>query len=645
MIPPDNAAQDAERRMSHRFRFVTLLLLACFACVGWRLYHLQIVQHDQWASRSEGMLKMKKVFPAMRGAIRDSNGEMLAHDKLLQDVWVNTQQLRDLNDVRARLSRLEGIPLLTLVRNSTEQEIIARYRKHVAAVLVEALGDADGNVAGKQAEMEALLADEKRIEFPILKGLQEEEAQEWKKTLEDNRIGAVVLRPMVKRFYPCAERLTHVLGYVNYEMANDVNKSVPGRNVEKVVQVGREGIEAVLNDKLHGEDGYQWIERDRRGNEIPAFRGETKAPVHGNEVWLTIDMHLQETMEEVLEEAYNCYHPKRVIAVVVEPKTGAVLSMASRPHIDRETMKGTMSNLAISSYYEPGSVFKIVAFSGALDKKLVNLTDTLNCDASNPILVPQRIKDHVNGTVSVQQALTQSSNRAAYLLARKVGEDGYLDYVARFGFGQKTGIELTGELQGTVWPRKSWDNLTFSRMAMGHAVTVTPLQMAMAVSAIANGGTLMKPMLIKEIRDDKGNMIQGFEPQPVRRVCSEKAAAMMRQAMISVVNDPRGTGKQAAIPDITVAGKTGTSQRRRDDGRGYEDGHYCVSFGGFAPAENPQLCAIVVLDDPQAPESELYGGKLAAPIFAQLMKQSLHTLAVTRAGSADKASIAKGGAK
>ncbi|CAN5741394.1 penicillin-binding protein 2 [soil metagenome] len=645
MNSPDHVAQEIERRMSHRFRFVTLLLLFCFAVIGWRLYHVQVVQHDQWASRSEGMLKQKRIFPAMRGAIRDSNGEMLAHDKLLHDVWVNTQQLRDVNDVRARLSRLEGVPLLTLVRNSTEKEIIARYRKHVAGVLVAALGDADSNAAEKLAEMETLLADEKRIEFPILKGLQDEDAQVWKRALEGNRIGAVTLRPLVKRFYPCAERLTHVLGYVNYEMANDVNKSAPGHNVEKVVQVGKEGIEAVLNNQLHGEDGYQWIEQDRKGNEIPAFRGETKAPVHGNEVWLTIDMHLQETMEEVLEEAYNCYHPKRVIAVLVEPKTGAVLSMASRPHIDRETMKGTMSNLAISSYYEPGSVFKIVAYGGAFDKKLVNLTDTLNCDGNSSILAPQRIKDHVNGVISVQQALAQSSNRAAYLLARKVGEDGYLEYVAKFGFGQKTGIELTGELQGTVWPRKSWDNLTFSRMAMGHAVTVTPLQMAMAVSAVANGGTLMKPMLIKEIRDDKGNLMQNFEPQQVRRVCSEKAAAMLKQAMISVVNDPHGTGKQAAIPDITVAGKTGTSQRRRDDGRGYEDGHYCVSFGGFAPAENPQLCAIIVLDDPQAPEAELYGGKLAAPIFAQLMKQSLHTLAVTRTGSADKASIAKGGAK
>lgn len=645
MIPTDSPALDIDRRMPRRIGFVTLMLFACFAAVGWKLYHVQLVEHDQWAARGDGMLKQKKILPAMRGAIRDSNGEMLAHDKLLQDVWVNTQQLRDVNDVRARLARLEGIPLLTLVRNSTEKEIIDRYRKHVASVLVAAFGDAGNNAAKKQAEMEELLADEKRIEFPILKSVQDEDAQTWRKTLEDNRIGAITLRPLVKRFYPCSERLTHVLGYVNYEMANDVNKSVPGRNVEKIIQVGREGVEAVLNDQLIGTDGFQWIERDRKGSEIPAFRGETKAPRHGNEVWLTIDMQLQETMEEVLEEAYTCYHPKRVIAVLVEPRTGAVLSMASRPHIDRETMKGTMSNLAISSYYEPGSVFKIVAYTGALDKKLVNLTDTLNCDGNSSVLASQHIKDHVNGSISVQQALTQSSNRAAYLLARKIGEDGYLDYVAKFGFGQKTGIELTGELQGTVWPRKSWDNLTFSRMAMGHAVTVTPLQMAMAISAIANGGTLMKPMLIKEIRDDKGNMVQKFAPQPVRRVCSEKAATMMREAMISVVNDPRGTGKQAAIPDITVAGKTGTSQRRRDDGRGYEDGHYCVSFGGFAPAENPQLCAIVVLDDPQAPESELYGGKLAAPIFAQLMKQSLHTMAVTQVGSADKTSIAKGGAK
>ncbi len=645
MTPEHNTALSIDSRVPHRIGFVTLLLLVSFGVIGWKLYRVQYVEHDQWTARGEGMLKRKVILPSMRGAIRDSNGEMLAHDKLLQDVWVNTQQLRDVNDVRTRLARLEGVPLLTLLRNSTEKEIIGRYRKHVAGVLVTALGDEGAKIDEKIAEMEAVLSDEKRIEFPILKGVQDEDAHAWKNTLDANYISAVTLRPLVKRFYPCAERLTHVLGYVNYEMANDENKSLPGRNVEKIIQVGREGIEAVLNDQLMGKDGFQWVEHDRKGNEIAAFRGETKTPQHGKDIWLTIDMQLQETMEEVLEEAYNCYHPKRIMAVLVEPHTGAVLGMASRPHIDRETMKGTMSNLAISSYYEPGSVFKIVAYTGALEKKLVNLKDTLNCDGGSSVLASQRINDHVNGSVSVLQAFTQSSNRAAYLLARKIGDEEYLDFVAKFGFGQKTGIELTGELPGTVWPRKSWDNLTFSRMAMGHAVTVTPLQMAMAIGAIANGGTLMKPMLIKEIRDDKGNLTQQFTPQSVRRVCSEKAATMMREAMVSVVNDPHGTGKRAAIPEITVAGKTGTSQRRSDDGRGYEDGHYCVSFGGFAPAENPQLCAIIVLDDPQAPESELYGGKLAAPIFAQLMKQSLHTISVTQAGSADSNTIAKGGVK
>jgi stage V sporulation protein D (sporulation-specific penicillin-binding protein) len=189
---------------------------------------------------------------------------------------------------------------------------------------------------------------------------------------------------------------------------------------------------------------------------------------------------------------------------------------------------------------------------------------------------------------------------------------------------------------------KNWDGLTMSRMSYGHAMMVTPLQMCMAVASIANGGKLMRPQIIKEVRDDSGNVVQQFLPEEVRRVCSTKTATQMKQAMIGVVADEKGTGHLAAIPDIVVAGKTGTSQLYSSTG-GVHKNHYCVSFAGFAPADNPQLAAIIVVDDPQGEPGELMGGKLAAPIFAKLMKQSLHTMAVANAGSSAQGPLLKGG--
>lgn len=632
---------DSNRWLPLRVTIVLSLLLASFAGVGWRLYGLQAVDHEVWALRGEGMLKQKIALPAMRGVIRDSNGELLAHDKPFHEVWVNTQQLRDLNDVRIRFAKLHKRSIVEVVNVLEPEEVIAQYRAYTVDVVAGVLAET-GEIVPE--DLAGMLADEKRVEFPLLKGISTEAADTWKARLRSANIVAISLRASVRRFYPAEERLTHVLGYVNEKEVEEVDP-VSGQKRTKHVQIGREGVEAVLNAELSGTDGYQWIEKDRKGREITTFRGEGQQPRHGHDVHLTIDMHLQDTMEQVLEQAFVQYRPKRISAVLVDPNTGAVLAMASRPHIDRTTMKGMIANPAVSAQYEPGSVFKIVAFTGALDKRVASLGETINVDPSLKVFASQRIRDHVNGTVTVLNAFAQSSNRAAYLMARRVGDDEYLEYVRNFGFGTPTGIELTGEISGTVWSRKVWDGLTFSRMAMGHAVAVTPLQMAMGVSVIANGGVLMKPQLIKEVRDESGQVVRQFAPVPVRRVCSERTANLVRQAMVEVVQGQRGTGKLAAIDGILVAGKTGTSQRRRDDGRGYEPGHYCVSFGGFAPADRPQLCGIIVVDDPQAPSTELYGGKLAAPIFAQLMKQSLHTMAVAQAAQREIAPLTEGGAQ
>lgn len=635
------APADSNRWMPHRMTFVMWVLLAAFGTVGARLYQVQVVDHRLWASRGEELVKVKRVLQAVRGPIRDRNGELLAHDKLVHDVWINLRHLRDdLNDVRARLAKLERVSVKSLTASATEEQIHARYEAYVISAADAALRDIGFEDKAPELDFAGTLAKHaKRVEVPWISGLQEEKATRWREAMEQAGIIAITVRPRVQRFYPCAERLTHVLGYVNEAPVDPATgRRLTEDEVKKykarIQQFGCEGIESVMNAALTGRDGHQWIERDRHGNELVEFRGETVAPQHGHEVRLTIDMHLQDTTEEVIEEAYLFHRPKRLMAVLVEPSTGAVLAMASRPHIDRTAENGINANLAIAAKYEPGSVFKIVTYAAALDAKVTWLEDSLNCDPAQKYLGKLDISDHYSGVLKTVDAFAYSSNRAAYVLANRLGEKRFLASVDRFGFGQPTGIMLTGESAGMVHhPRsKWWDGLTFSRMSYGHALQVTPLQMCMAVASIANGGTLMKPQIVREVRDVSGQVIQSFSPEAVRRVCSEKTAATMRKAMVAVVENPKGTGGQAAIPGITVAGKTGTSQLYSEDGKSIRTGHYCVSFGGFAPAENPELCAIIVVDDPTATKEDLTGGKLAAPIFSRLMQRCLQNIAVAQVG-------------
>ncbi len=618
MTDDESQSSTSSRYLSRRITFVGAALLLGISAIWARLYDLQVTRHAEIASRVEELHRVQRILPAHRGAVRDRSGELLAHDKTTHDLFVNTQQLRDLTVVRTRLARVEKTSVLELARRSPAAEIISRYRAHAVSAMTTMYLRDGGSINEAAEELAQLLADEKRIEFPLLKGLPDNVAEDWRELIEAEDLVGISLRSATRRAYPCAERLTHVLGYVNHE------------------NEGQEGIESSFNKILKGQDGTRRIERDRKGREINTLRGETVEPRNGHDVLLTIDMQLQELMEETLEGAFDYYKPRKIISVLVEPKTGAIRAMASRPHYERTDMGGMLNNLAIGAQYEPGSVFKIIAFAGALDRGLVHLDNTINCDADQKVFSGLNIHDHVSGQVTVAQAFIRSSNRGAYLLAHRLGDASFMDYVHKFGFGQKSGIPLTGEVAGRVLPRKSWDMLTGSRMAMGHAIAVTPLQMVMAVAAIANGGTLMKPQIIQEIRDDSGNVLESLTPQPVRRVCSERAAAALRIAMEGVVGE-KGTGAKAAIPGLRVAGKTGTAQLYTANGKGINEGHYCVSFAGFAPADKPELCAIVVVDDPHAPQEELLGGVLAGPIFAQLMKQCLEQVNVARSA------VAKGG--
>lgn len=602
--PPTSDQLRKDRWICGRIFIVTIIMVLGFTGVTWRLFHLHIKEHTKSSALAAQMRQVHQPLPARRGSIRDRNGELLAHDETIYELYTDSKHLRERHLICRRLAAIQNIPVAELRRKHTDEQISELYHHHVAKALSSHLKMPEESVLA--------MVTSPKPETVLQKEISDQDAALVKALLEREHIVGVYLRADTRRAYPAKDRLTHVLGDVTY------------------ANTGNWGVEALMDAALAGQDGEQWVERDNKGRELPLYRGKVTDPRHGEDVFLSIDMHLQDYVESVLEQQCKIYSPKKAIVVLTEPNTGAILAMASRPHYERDAKTGMWRNLAISDPYEPGSTFKIVALCAALDMGKVNLDTSIFCHNGyyeDPIGKFKLRDDESIGNVSVEDVLVHSSNIGTYKIARQVGQDDFLAYAWRFGFGQKTGIGLKGEQMGHLNIDK-WTNTTFSRMAMGYEVSVTPLQLAMAMGAIANGGILMKPTIVDCTVPAGGETPNARLPQPQHQICKARTAAMMKQALVRVVT--HGTGKQAAIPGVIVAGKTGTSQRYNEDTRHYEEGHYNTSFAGFAPADDPKVACVVLMDDPKAGRSELYGGKVAAPIFAEIVREALEHLSVEK---------------
>lgn len=591
-----------DRWVRFRITAVAGLLVMGFTGITCRLLWLQVRQHERLATLAAQVRQLHQRLPAHRGSIRDRNGELLAHDQTIHELYLDQFHLREQHLISRKLAAIRGTTVAQIRKSMSAEEMFSEYRQHVAHVLAGPLG--------MPAESVLVMLQSDKPEVILCKGLEDEQTEAWRTLLDREQITGIHLRPGVKRAYPAKDRLTHVLGDVDY--ANQ----------------GAWGVEALMNAALAGTDGEQWIERDNKGRELPQYRGAVIEPRNGRDVCLTIDMHLQEWVEAVLMQQCKLYAPRKAIIVVTEPGTGSILAMASRPHYERDARTGMWRNLAISDPYEPGSTFKIVSICAALDSGKVNPNTEIFCHQGyyeEPALRVRLRDDESFGALRVEDVLVHSSNIGAYKIAKQVGSSRFLDYARRFGFGQRTGIGLKGEKAGYL-NTDHWTGTTFSRMAMGYEVSVTPLQLAMAIGAVANGGVLMKPRIVDRIVSADGGPVELTQPQAVHQVCKPRTADQLKRALMRVVTD--GTGKKAAIEGVSVAGKTGTSQRYDEDLKRYVEGQYTISFVGFAPADDPQVACVVVLDDPKAPRTELYGGKVAAPIFAEVVREALDHLAV-----------------
>ena len=385
-----------------------------------------------------------------------------------------------------------------------------------------------------------------------------------------------------------------------------------------------------MEDYLHGQDGYRYIEHDRAGQEIVLYRGQERAPHNGYQVHLTIDLNLQNIVENELDSVMREFSPKKAIVILMRPKTGEILAMANRPNFDLnlrgEAKPEEMKNRAIIDMMEPGSTFKIVVAAAAPNEKKVHPDSVIFCENGRWNFGGRLLHDHkAYADLSVQDVLVKSSNIGAAKLALLLGDEKFYEYIRCFGFGDRSGIEFPGEIGGMVHPPQAWSKISITRIPMGHEVAVTPLQMIMAMATIANGGILVAPRIIKSVATEDGESISRFAPVVVRRVISPQTATQLGLALRGVASD-RGTAAAAAVPGFIISGKTGTAQKVDSKG-GYEQGKYIVSFTGYLPAEHPEFVGLVVLDDAHTDKPELnYGGLVAGPIFSRIAEKAARYL-------------------
>ena len=550
----------------HRIGFTCMAGAILFTVFSARLAHLHIAKHDEYTRIAADKNTLRQDIPAKRGLILDRNGEKLAVNLPVHTVFADASHIKDPAAVADIAARHLGIdPAEVSKKIATGGKYLVLQHKVPDQIVLDMM-----------AEMNA----------KNLRGLY---------NMEDSI-----------RSYPNGPMLGHILGFLNHE------------------RKGVQGIERTMEKHLAGVDGFRFSERDRTGREILLYRSQEQEPVHGKNIRLTIDLGLQAILEDEIDATYRDLKPETVNAVMVDPATGEILAMASRPCFDPnkpgDAQPEQMKNRAIIDMVEPGSTFKIVVAAGALNEGKVDEKSTIFCENGRFHFAGRTLRDHHGyGLMSVHDILVKSSNIGSAKMAMMMGGDKFYEYVRRFGFGERLGIELPGEIPGLVHPPARWDKLTITRMPMGHSVAVTPLQIAMGMSVIANGGNLMAPQIVKAI-ETPGTGVEPVQPRLIREVVPEKTARFVGNALAAVTQQG-GTATYARVNGYTVAGKTGTAQKVSEKG-GYAPGKYVVSFVGYMPVENPRFVCLVMVDDAKVSSGLNYGGLVAAPIFSRIAERA-----------------------
>jgi len=615
--------------VNHKFQYrciflCTVLVLALSGLSG-RLIQIQLVNRARYTSSSHKAAQRIEKLPATRGMIVDRNEKTLAKSEAVATLFVDKNHLTDPKlasygvayeqassqagwedlDAGKRLRRINGLRA-EIFDTETTEVIVQKHLAHAVELLARPLGM-------RREDLRAKIETSAGKWVAIAKDIPEEVADKLRATVDQNWLQGFDFENSHKRKYATPTLAVHLTGFTGEIDETDENEQKHSR------MVGKFGVEWAMEEYLTGRDGWRQYQRDAHGLIKAGDSSSLQAPHSGLNVQLTIDLGIQAIVEEELDAALAEFKSERAAVVMMDPQTGEVLAMVSRPSFDlnrKENLATASFNFAIQAIYEPGSTYKLVATSGVLNEGLATPQTSVFCCNGKYVSGKIEVPDHFPyGMLTLEGVLAKSSNIGAYKFALQLGPKRFYDYVKRYGFGKKTGILLSGESSGIA--RNTGNPVDFSRAAYGYALNVTPLQMACAYCVPANGGKLLKPQIIKSLIANDGTLVQTYPPETVAEVIKPKVATQMRAAMEKVI-EKGGTATLAAVPGFRVAGKTGTAKRHNPHGRGYLPNSYTVSFVGMLPAENPAFVCVVVIDDPKTDKVTRYGGTIAAPAFAKI---------------------------
>ena len=552
-----------------RIRFFFLLIFCLLFIIICRVFYIQVFSYDKLSSLAESLWSRKLPIGADRGEIYDRKGRVLATNLTTTSLVLIPNQIKNPEEVAQKLSE---------ILNSDYDDMLA----HVT----------------KKTSIERVHPEGRQLSYDIAS------------KIEELHFDGVYLVKESKRYYPYGTVLSHVLGYVGID------------------NQGLSGLELTYDKYLTGENGAIKYFSDGKGNRLELSE-VYEEPQNGVNLTLTIDLDLQLAAERELDNAVMKYNPEHAIALAMDPNTGEVLAMASRPNFDSNNYQDydttTINrNLPIWMTYEPGSTFKIMTLASSLEEKTVNLFEDTYYDSGSVSIDGATIhcwKSGGHGAQTYLNVVENSCNPGFVSLGNKLGVDKLMSYINKFGFGEKTGIDLNGESSGILFNPSRMGPVELATTSFGQGISVTPIQQVIAVSAVINNGYLYQPYIVKSLEEpETKSIVKLNEPVLRRRVISEESSKLARFALESVVAN--GSGRNAYIENYRVGGKTGTAQKVKDGH--YLDGNYILSFVGFMPADDPKIVVYVAIDNPKGVTQ--YGGVVAAPIAKSILETAISVL-------------------
>ena len=556
-----------------RIRLFFVIVVTLFLVIIGKVIYIQVFEYDKLKSLSSDLWSRNLPIEADRGLIYDRNGIVLADNITTTSLVLIPNQIKDKDKAVKELSK---------ILNVSEEEM----SKHV----------------NKNTSIERVHPEGRRLSFEIAD------------KIEALNLDGIYLVKESKRNYPYDKNLSHVLGYVGID------------------NQGLSGLELEYDKYLTGEYGSIKYFSDAKGNRLK-LNEIYQQPQNGMNLTLTIDNNIQISVERELDNVVSKYNPEHALAIVMDPNTGEILAMSSRPNFSPSnyqnyTIEETNRNLPIWMNYEPGSTFKIITLAASLQEDTIDLQKDHFYDGGSIRVANAKIKcwkSGGHGAETFLQVVENSCNPGFVVMGQKLGKERLFSYINNFGFGKKTGIDLNGEATGIIFNLDRVGEVELATTAFGQGVSVTPIQQITAVSAAINGGTLYKPYIVKSVNEPETNtIVVENKSEKVRNVISKETSKEVAMALESVVTN--GTGRNAFIDGYRVGGKTGTAQKVKDGA--YMAGNYIVSFIGFLPADNPKVVVYVAIDNPKGVIQ--YGGTVAAPVAKAIMEDSITALNIPK---------------